>query len=177
MFVAPIGYNFQGCKKQNISHIGLLLIWILSTSHATFNVKGHWKHQDLIYLNTYLFTKITRKKSGQHKIVTLTQSNLNLLKCNIWAESDGSTNLCPDYHKLINHAATMCPNGLIKSNFSESSHIVYNSGSQTEESHNNEACLHLPFRQQKMLRFHVEHSMQKVISAITNTNKRPDRFT
>lgn len=50
-------------------------------------------------------------------------SSLNLLKCNIWAESDCTTNLFTDYHKLINYGVMMCPNGLIIA-FSQAAHIV-----------------------------------------------------
>lgn len=51
------------------------------------------------------------------------RSSLNLLTCNIWTESDCTTNLFTDYHKLINYEVMMCPNGLIIA-FSQTDHIV-----------------------------------------------------
>lgn len=75
-----------------------------------------------------LLTKINLGNEDTGKMTFGSRSSPELLKCNIWAESDCTTNLCADYHKLINYEVMMCPNGLIIP-FSQTAYIVLSKSS------------------------------------------------
>lgn len=94
-------------------------VWFSLTGHIKCK-SSNKKHQDFIHLLSSVFT-VDQTNPKKNKLKS--DLWLNLLTCNIWTESDCTTNLFTDYHKLINYEVMMCPNGLIIA-FSQTDHIV-----------------------------------------------------